>query len=97
MAMVICSSPEPQKSKSRKRKPAPAEDSSAAPQEPAEPKAADADALDEADDAFHAAAAGLFREWLAQHKAQLAEDEEASAQAPPTLSSLQYCKCGLCL
>ena len=80
--MFICSSPEPQKSKSRKRKQAPAEDSKAAPEEPPEAKAADADApADEADDAFHAAAADLFREWLAQHKAQLAEDAEASIQA----------------
>lgn len=31
---------------------------------------------DEGDDAFHAAAADLFREWLAQHKAQAAKEEE---------------------
>ena len=31
---------------------------------------------DESDDAFHAAAADLFREWLAQHKAQAAKEEE---------------------
>ena len=89
MVMLACSSPEPQKAKSRKRKQAPAEISSAAPQEPAEPEAADANALGEAEDAFHAAAAGLFREWLAQHKAQLAEEAEASTQPLPTLSLSQ--------
>ncbi|CAL5229901.1 g13320 [Coccomyxa viridis] len=71
------SSPEPQKSKSRKRKQAPAEDSNAAPEEPAEARAVDADASADTDDAFHAAAADLFRGWLAQHKARLAEDAEA--------------------
>jgi hypothetical protein len=43
-----------------------------------EPTSAHDRAPDDTDDAFHAAAAGLFRDWLAQHKARLAEEEEVS-------------------
>ena len=86
MFVFTCSSPVPQKSKSRKRKQAPAEDNSAVPGAPAETEGAAVDVPADTDDAFHAAAADLFRVWLSQHKAQLAEEEEASIQAPSLLS-----------
>lgn len=38
---------------------------------------------DEADDAVHAAAADLFRAWLAEHKAQIAKEEEVRLSATP--------------
>jgi len=37
----------------------------------------------EADDAVHAAAADLFRMWLAEHKAQIAREEEVRLSATP--------------
>ena len=81
----MCSSPEPEKARSRKRKQVPGEEDGALAEGAAEPTA-DGKAPDDADDAFHAAAADLFRDWLAQHKAKLAEEEEVSVlpftQAP---------------
>lgn len=83
---LVCSSPEPEKARSRKRKQVPGEEDRALAEEAAEPTAADGKAPHDADDAFHAAAADLFRDWLAQHKAKLAEEEEVSVlpstQAP---------------
>ena len=48
------------------------------PEDGADAAAAPSDAAKEdgVDDAVHAAAADLFREWLAQHKAQVALEEE---------------------
>lgn len=84
--MLFYSSPTPEKAKSKKRKQAPADDSKAVPEESAAPpEAADAHEQVDADDAFHAAAASLFRDWLTQHKAQLAEEEEVSPYNPSTL------------
>ncbi|CAK0784265.1 hypothetical protein CVIRNUC_007469 [Coccomyxa viridis] len=73
---------EPEKDKEhkgRKRKQAAAEEASRLlPQtEAADDTAEDVGAREEADDALHKAAADMFREWLAQHKALLAEEEEA--------------------
>ena len=81
----------PEKAKSKKRKQAPADDSKAVPQESAAPlEAADAHGQVDTDDAFHAAAASLFRDWLTQHKAQLAEEEEVSSYNHPPYPN-HYC------
>ena len=44
-----------------------------------------------ADDAVHAAAAALFREWLAQHKAQAAKEDEVRAWRSLAAVALQSC------
>jgi len=85
--VLFYSSPTPEKAKSKKRKQAPADDSKAVPQESAAAlEAADAHEQVDTDDAFHAAAGSLFRDWLTQHKAQLAEEEQVSPYNPSTLS-----------
>jgi len=89
--VLFYSSPTPEKAKSKKRKQAPADDSKAVPQESAAAlEAADAHGQVDTDDAFHAAAGSLFRDWLTQHKAQLAEEEQVSPYNPiPNITASQ--------
>lgn len=88
-SLLGCSSPEPEKAKSRKRKQAPVQPSKPEPEAAAEDAAEDAEAEQgAAEDAFHFASADLFRDWLAQHKAQLAAEEEVCTLCRPPDSTV---------